>query len=97
MSRYIDADQLKKDLDMGHLCEECSRDSRKCQYEQIYTRMDFCEWIDNAPSIDIVRCSECKYQNECGKSVQQTRYEYQSVTISNKSVDFCSYGEREGE
>ena len=51
----------------------------------------------NAPSIDIVRCKECKYKPICSHSVQHTTHEPTSVTIGYRSVDFCSYGEREGE
>ena len=47
--------------------------------------------------IDIVRCAECKYEPICSHSVQHTTHEPTSVTIGYKSVDFCSYGEREGE
>ena len=51
-------------------------------------------WLNDAPSIDIVRCAECKYEPICSHSVQHTTHEPTSVTIGYKSVDFCSYGER---
>ena len=51
--------------------------------------------IDSAPSIDIVRCGECRHRNErCGMG------EHRWCEILNMSTtpdDFCSYGEREGE
>ena len=50
--------------------------------------------IDDAPSIDIVRCKECKHKTICSHSVQHTTHEPTSVTIGYKSIDFCSYGER---
>lgn len=50
--------------------------------------------IDSAPSIDIVRCEECKYEPICSHSVQHTTHELTSVTIGYKSVNYCSYGER---
>ena len=44
----------------------------------------------DAPSIDIVRCKECKnkdtYCDYCHK-----------LEMNIKADDFCSYGEREGE
>lgn len=49
--RTIDADTLKKDLGMGDRCEDCPRDARECQYEPIYTRMDVCGLIDDAPTV----------------------------------------------
>ena len=48
------------------------------------------EDIALAPSIDIVRCRECKYWSEkaCHKFL---------ATHPSNADDFCSYGEREGE
>ena len=48
------------------------------------------EMIDSAPSIDIVRCKECKhiYTMDCA---------FYEVGDNVKPDDFCSYGEREGE
>lgn len=46
------------------------------------------------PRIDIVHCEECKYKWICNHSVQHTTRETSSTTIGNKSVYFCSYGER---
>lgn len=43
---------------------------------------------------EIVRCKECKYKQQCQKTVQHTTHEPTSVTIAYKAVDFCSYGER---
>ena len=51
--------------------------------------------VNDAPSIDIVRCRECRHRNErCGMG------EHRWCEILNMSTtpdDFCSYGEREGE
>ena len=52
---------------------------------------------DEYPTIDIVRCSECKYNSICNHNVQHTTRDWSSVTIGYKSVDYCSYGERKGE
>ena len=49
------------------------------------------------PSIDIVFCKECKYEPICTHSVQHTTHEPTSVTIGYKTVEWCSYGERESE
>lgn len=45
--------------------------------------------IDNAPSIDIVRCKECVYADKY--------YHCNYMTTWNKADDYCSYGEREVE
>ena len=52
--------------------------------------------IDNAPSIDIVRCKECKYCVDAGAQ--------RALVCDNSYIDmdihpdaYCSYGERKGE
>lgn len=45
--------------------------------------------------IDIVRCKECKYESICNHSVQHITHDAYSVTIGSKTVEWCSYGERE--
>jgi len=45
--------------------------------------------IHSAPSIDIVRCRECKHYVGEGKYCQLDRH--------CTADDFCSYGERKGE
>lgn len=48
--------------------------------------------IDDTPSIDIVRCKECKYKD------MEICPMYKLVVAGvRKYDDFCSYGEREGE
>ena len=80
MSRYVDADAIKD--------KAWKTESEACFYalEDVVSVTD----IDEAPSIDIVRCGECKYQRDdlCDKW---------SYSHCVKPDDFCSYGEREGE
>lgn len=86
MSRYIDTKWLEdnaKEYSLGYYEED--------------------EWatplnvLDSAPSIDIVRCGECKYnENTCinhGEMNPRCRY----ANYKRSADDFCSYGEREGE
>ena len=49
--------------------------------------------IDSAPSIDIVRCQECKMW----MSEQLCQWWSRYGTVETDADDFCSYGEREGE
>lgn len=49
--RLIDADALKAYLGMSDECEKCKRDARLCQFDQVFTRMDVCEIIDEAPTV----------------------------------------------
>lgn len=50
------------------------------------------ELIDSAPSVDIVRCQDCKHWvyhfNGCSRN---------PCTEPWYATDFCNYGEREGE
>ena len=50
--------------------------------------------IDSAPSIDIVRCRECKHWHEKDGLTYCDRIDY---GYGYNADDFCSYGEREGE
>ena len=53
--RLIDADKFKADRSMKNDCAECEKElqgsSRSCEYDRIYSKMDFCEWIDNAATV----------------------------------------------
>lgn len=82
MSRYVKAGWLYNELGDTNM--------------DIYTD-EVKEYIDSAPSIDIVCCSECKYRQQCRKAVEYIIHEPASVTIGYKSINFCSYGERENE
>lgn len=88
MSRWIEADALK--YYGNHIGDEYEGEYHDAQW--VYRSQ-----IDDAPSIDIVRCNQCKYEPICSHSVQHTTHEPTSVTIGYKSVDFCSYGERKNQ
>ena len=83
MSRYIDADAM---------------DKRRIDYivdGYADSADDMAEWgmaIIEAPSIDIVRCKECKYWNTdgCREGCGECEWAY----YMTKPDDFCSYGER---
>ena len=48
----IDADALKKDWNMGlGSCNDCTQNTRRCQLDMKFTRMDICGMIDDAPTI----------------------------------------------
>ena len=85
MSRYIDADALERII-------------RKRVYAVEID--DILADIDEAPTIDIVRCGECKYWEdfECKCDWASTDQEGgASYSLDRDADDFCSYGEREGE
>ena len=82
MSRYIDADELE-------------RKYMSADYMDNDTAYDVIAEIDTAPHIDIVRCKDCRHRTYCYGDVLWTN-KRQTVDI-HKTVDFCSFGEREGE
>lgn len=63
--RLIDADMLKAEWGFGDKCDECEADTRQCQYEPIYTKMDICDMIDDAPTVEtketVGHCKDCIY------------------------------------
>ena len=78
MSRYIDADAIEdkaKQYSLGY-------------YEEDEWAVPFKE-ITSAPSIDIVRCQDCKYWvynfNGCSRN---------PCTEPWYATDYCNYGER---
>ena len=79
MSRYIDADALSEYVEK--------------QYMGFIGNPTWDD-INSAPSIDIVRCGECKYWKS---TVQMPNGTEVKCLYGRKADDFCSYGEREGE
>lgn len=82
MSRYIDYDAIDYRNDKMHDKSSDFIDG------VIY----MAQRIEEAPSIDIVRCQDCKYWvynfNGCARN---------PCTEPWYATDFCNYGEREGE
>ena len=79
MSRYIDADALKKQVESPYT-----------EYPiMIQIRKTLKDFIDDAPSIDIVRCQDCKHWvynfNGCKRN---------PCTEPWYAEDGCTYGER---
>ena len=54
MSDLIDREALKAAHGLGTDCGNCKQSARSCQYDRDFSRMDFCEWIDDAPIIEAV-------------------------------------------
>ena len=47
-----------------------------------------------ADEVEVVRCKDCRYANECHKSVHYTRNESNSVLLGYLPIEWCSRGER---
>ena len=50
--RLIDADALYQSFGASGNCNNCPLDAYRCQYYNEHTLMDFCERIDDAPTVD---------------------------------------------
>lgn len=88
MSKYIDADevleQIRKKLGIKSL-----------DY-LLEAERQIVDAIQSAPSIDIVRCKECKHA-EYRADHDDYECHYSGCGLVYDADDFCSYGEREGE
>ena len=86
MSRYIDADAIKD--------KAWKAESEACFYalEDVVSVTD----IDEAPSIDIVCCKECKH-GEYRKDFDDYICDQLGLGFVADADFFCGYGEREGE
>ena len=78
MSRYIDADALKVNM-RGAFIDHIE------EFRAITI-------VDDAPSIDIVRCKECKKWSD--SDLLETHNRCDRTMKLTKADDFCSYGER---
>ena len=88
--RLVDADALKEDCRMANDCKDCKTNVRDCKYDYVYTKMDFCGWLDDAPTVDavpVVRCKDCT-------EYQQNFHWCRLHDGEMQPTDYCSYGER---
>ena len=97
MSRYIDADAIDKAFSK-------LRFNNDGELEHYGDRPNWYLWgsevenlIADAPSIDIVRCKECKhnYNTAINHGKMQPRCDFTDYKLTED--DYCSRGEREGE
>ena len=83
MSRYIDADALAKEI------KQDIADAGLTERFVFYR-------INEAPSIDIVRCKECKHRKPsgCVGSIKTYECDITGFRMHDLTNHFCSYGER---
>lgn len=90
MSRYIDADAL------------IAKMPTVMDMQDTYLPIHFKEWlIDTAPSIDVVRCKECKFwighisdDDGFDEGLDECRWRDSEAPDAD---DFCSFGERKND
>lgn len=74
MSRYVDADALGASVIKN----------------TVFDKGDVIKLIETAPSIEIIRCGECKHWKS---TVQMPNGTEVKCLYGRKADDFCSYGE----
>lgn len=82
MSRYIDAEYVKAVMINDRLMQGNAEFTLYAQQVEIQVKA--------MPSIEIVRCKECKHRKKNGFCLEHNRYE-------KNDNGYCSYGERESE
>ena len=86
MSRYVEYDSLIADSYESDMWDRGT--------QRFNLRVVEVDDIENAPSIDLVRCGECKLY----KLIDRTRlYDCSRGLAEVTPDDFCSYGERSSE
>ena len=90
MSRYVDIE--------GDWVDDALKVYSLGYYDDDEYAIPF-EALGSAPSIDIVRCGDCKWFNEEYGSCHAYHWDLnQGLEYAEVDADdFCSYGEREGE
>jgi hypothetical protein len=81
MSRYVEYDSLVADSYESDMWDRGT--------QRFNLRVVEVDDIENAPSIDLVRCGECKYW----RNIVPTRCTKHFGILVNAD-DFCSYGKR---
>lgn len=98
MSRWIDADALKEYIGSVRAEFNFFDDDERARYEAHSKAIYLLDlYVNDAPSIDIVRCKECKYHNGeyCFRLVSKDAWDVMGsqCVITMQPDDFCSYGE----
>ena len=78
--RLIDVNVLKSDYGMADDCKDCKTGYRSCQYDNTYTKMNFCGWLDDAETVDAIPVEWIKKQIEWLKSLDNI---FSSLTANN--------------
>ena len=84
--RLIDADFLKNIHGMKDDCAECDKELRhksmSCEFDRVYTLMDFCGWIDDTPTIE----PEQRWI-PCRERLPETINTYYLITTNRNEID----------
>jgi len=97
MSRYIDADAFAEKMKRQY-CESCDK------YQGLRCNRCSCgDWLDDldfeptADVVEVVRCNDCIYKEECGREVLVNEYDNDKAVDITGFLFYCSFGERADE
>lgn len=95
MAEYIEREAFEENVRLRY-CKDCTN-----SYNGAWCRAcwvdDMLGEVEDAPAADaveVVRCKECKYQEDCARQMVHTTRDYvleQNISTYNK-VEYCSYG-----
>lgn len=93
MSKWINADELKQSIDNCFICNICPDKHIFCSYDCDFPDVVTPKWemlINAQPSIDLVRCKECKHWVSDGGAIMFCEH----TDVPTDADDYCSWGER---
>ena len=101
MSRYIDAEVLCKENFMCDClaCEDCYKTQKQridCEYYSTYSLQDFCEWISETPTADVVavtRCMDCMHTEIDKYAPAECQNRCKLSQLYHEPTFFCKCGE----
>jgi len=91
MRKTIDTDALREFLTFPEDCEDCTRDKKACEYDQVYTLKEFCERINDAiynlPDM-YHNCEDCrsKYRGLCRVCARSYHDQYEREESDGKNT-----------
>ena len=81
MGAYIDREQA-----LSHPFANGQYDYEHANEHFIFGFESYREWLEDLPTIDIVKCEECKYEYSCGHQIKRN-----GLILK---LTRCEYGER---
>lgn len=90
MRRYIDAEDVEKRIDIVMGSEPKAWDKKALRELKMYV----VHALPTADVVEVVRCKDCIYKEECGREVLVNEYDNDKAVDITGFLFYCSYGER---
>ena len=89
--RLIDVDEFKAVNGMKDDCADCDKElrgkSKACEFDRVYTKMDFCGWLDDAPTVDAVPVVHGRWETD-GMMMDDGEYLMTRCTACGKAYEY---------